>query len=369
MPNSTAEKGRRRLIVLSIDPQEPTRLARVHDLKLAGPALDLALSADGAVVYVAAGGAGLVAVDLLPEPAARPAVALAGFASGVAIDGERVYVAACSNLSIVDAPTGQLLGSVDLQSAEGQAPRPVKDVIAQGNYAFAAAGRWGALVVDVSDPRQPRALGNRTVSDDLLYYANGLALSHGNLYIAAGDWGVDRMKVEDFATLDGLAMTPPQAFARYCTPSEDPARQPAPEFQTTLPPPRVQDPLDVVPVGDTLLAMGDASRLGVRAVDVYRLAEDGAHGLAGRYEEPALVSSIAAGPAGVALAGKLSGLFSPVEGGPLLARASALPESEAPARVVALADDGRLVALDTQGQLTVDGQLQPARTRWCPRSR
>ncbi|HCF60828.1 MAG TPA: hypothetical protein DFS52_22860, partial [Myxococcales bacterium] len=69
MPNSTAEKGRRRLIVLSIDPQEPTRLARVHDLKLAGPALDLALSADGAVVYVAAGGAGLVAVDLLPEPA------------------------------------------------------------------------------------------------------------------------------------------------------------------------------------------------------------------------------------------------------------------------------------------------------------
>ncbi|MGI5860994.1 MAG: LVIVD repeat-containing protein [Myxococcales bacterium] len=250
------------LIVLSIDPQDATQLSRVHELKLAGPALDLALSPDGAVAYVAAGRAGLNAVDLLPEPMERPATAVEGFASGVAVDGERIYVAACSNLSVVDASSGELLGAVALESAEGQAPRPVKDVVAQGSYAFVAAGRWGAVVVDVSDPQQPRALGNRTISDDLLYYANGLALSHGHLYIAAGDWGVDRMKLEDFATLEGLSMTPPQAFARHCTPSEDPARQPAPEFQTQLPPPRRQDPLDVVPVGDTLLAMGDASRLG-----------------------------------------------------------------------------------------------------------
>jgi hypothetical protein len=59
-------------------------------------------------------------------------------------------------------------------------------------------------------------------------------------------------------------------------------------------------------------------------------------------------------------------LFSLVEGGLLLARASALPESEAPARVVALADDGRLVALDTRGQLTVDGQFQPGSSPLVP---
>ncbi len=334
------------------------RLVRVTEVALPGPALDVSLRADGRTLYAAAGKAGLVAVALdedgLPD-GAPVAVAIPGFASGVAHHGLGVYVAGCSGLTVVSAATLTELGTLPISSKPGQAPVPVKDVAVDGNVAAVAAGRWGMFFVDVSDPRQMRVLGNRTESEDLLYYGNGVTASHGHFYLAAGDWGVDRVPVHVVA--NGYYTNEPTRFPRYCTSAENPDRKPATEFVTSLPPPRNQDPLDVIVVGDHLYAAGDASRLGLRAIDAYSLTESGVHTFAGRYEEPRAVRGVAAGEGSVVVAGPSSGVYAPVGTSGLLQRQGALPEGHEGARTVAVCGGGRVASLSDQGELRVEGAL------------
>lgn len=353
---AAADQG---LIVLRSDPSEPTWLRREHQRLLKGPAMDIALSADGRAAYLATGSGGLsvVRLDDLGAPIEERSISIPGFATGVAATAAHAYVAACSALIAVDLKTGAVASAFPLDSRPGEAPVPAKDVAVEGELAFVAAGRWGTLMLDVSDPRKPVLLGNRTLSDDLLYYANGVTVHRGNLYVAAGDWGVDRLPLSEVR--GSTALSAPTKFARYCTAAENPDRAVAPEFQTQLPPPRRQDPLDVVPMGEVLLAMGDASRLGVRAADVYMLEPDGKHLLAGRYEEPLLVRSIAAGGEKVAVAGKVSGLFVPAPSPELLARTASLPEPGVQTRALALSGRGRLAYLDERGTLFAQGESAP----------
>lgn len=351
--------GEEGLLVYSIDATNPTLLRRLAQIATPGPALDVALADDGLSAYVAAGAKGVVPIDLAGAlgPKAGAAIPGPGFASGVAYASGLVYVASCSALNVVDPARGTVVGSKRLVSDAGQAPFPVKDVAVYRDLAFVAAGRWGIVVLSISNPTAPALLGNRTLPDDLRYYANGVTVTHDSVYVAAGDWGVDRLPISA-ARANTFRMTAPATFSKYCTQTENPDRKPAPEFATRLPPPRRQDPLDVVPMGDTVLAMGDASRIGVRAIDLYKLHPDGTHLLAGRYEEPGLVRSIAAGGEKLALAGKVSGLYSPTNDKELLARAGALPGGTE-SRVVALTGDGRVLALDLEGTLTLDGAVQP----------
>ncbi len=349
--------GDRGVGIFEIDFTQPAHVRRVASVPLQGTALDVALEPDGSALHVALGNRGLATVPLaadgLPAGEASP-VEVSGFVNGVTVHGEHLFVAACSGLSIVNAKEKSVIGKLALKGAEGQAPMPIKDVAVADGVAALAAGRWGMVFVDVSNPAAPVRLGNRTERDDLLYYGNGVTAANGHFYLAAGDWGVDRVALAALKTKPPSTVVPAR-FGRYCGSAENPDRKPAPELETTLPPPRTQDPLDVVPVGNVLYAMGDASRLGVRAVDVYELGKTGAHSLVGRYEEPGLVDAIAAGGGKVALAGKRAGLFTPVGSAPWLSRVGALPAAQRDARVVALDAQGGLLSLDRDGALRVEG--------------
>jgi hypothetical protein len=344
---AAADRG---VAVYGVDLADPSRLVRRAEVKLAGPALDVALRPDGKALYAAIGAAGLAVLPLDEDglPGEPTTVPLPGFASGVSAHGAYVYVAGCSRLNVVSAASLALLGS--LKPAETQAPMPLKDVVVEQGVAAVAAGRWGVLFVDVEDPTRMQILGNHTDPDDLLYYGNGVAYSHGNFYLAAGDWGVDRVPLSSLRQGQGVWTVPAQ-FPRYCTSAENPDRTPAPQFQTVLPPPRNQDPLDVIPVGDALFAAGDASRLGLRALDVYSLSGTGAHTFSGRYEEPRRVTAIDSGGGRVVLAGVESGVYSPSQTSGLLERVSDLPEGHGQARTVTVCGDGRLATLDEEGTL------------------
>jgi hypothetical protein len=348
--------GERGVGVFAVDPAQPSRLERRGELALGGPALDVALRPDGKVLYAAVGGAGLAAIALDEEglPQQATLVPVPGFASGVTAKGLQVFVAGCSGLTVVSSATLTVLGTVAIAPASGQAPLPVKDVVVEDGIAAVAAGRWGVYFVDVSNPLEMVVLGNHTVSDDLLYYGNGVAFSHGHFYLAAGDWGVDRVSLESVRE-GGVGTTLPEKFPRYCTSAEHPDRKPAPRLQTVLPAPRSQDPLDVIVVGDALFAAGDASRLGLRAIDVYDLSPEGAHAYSGRYEEPRRVRGIAAGADKVVVAGAGGGVYSPVASSGLLSFQAALPEGHDQARAVAVCGDGRVASLDERGALLLEG--------------
>ncbi len=351
-----------------VDPADATRLLRVGEVPLPGPALDVALRPDGKVLYAAIGGAGLAAISLDDEghPEGTPTtVPLPGFASGVTAQGLQVFVAGCSGLTAVSAATLLPLSTLAIEVAEGGAPAPVKDVAVAGEVAALAAGRWGMIFVDVSNPAEMVRLGNQTEREDLLYYGNGVTASHGSFYLAAGDWGVDRVSVQQVAA-GAVAETTPTTFPRYCTEAENPDRKPATEYVTVLPPPRIQDPLDVIPVGDVLFAAGDASRLGLRAIDVYALAPNGVHAYSGRYEEPRRVRAVAAGDGQVLVSGVISGVYTPTATSSLLSRQAELPTQTAQPRALAVCGDGRVASLDDEGTLFLEGREAPVRSEVAP---
>lgn len=304
------------LLVLDVsDPIEPTL---IHQVALPGPALDLAV--DGDAVYVATGAAGLSKVSLAGTPTLLETLPVPGFTAAATVRDGLAYVAACSSLSIVDLATGAPVGSTWLAGAyDGDfLVAPAKDVELVGDVAFVAAGRFGAVAVNVASPAAPTILGNCTVQHDLAFYASGVRAAGGKLFVAGGEYGILPVEVSDplsacDAVVQPLMLELPEDGGECSTkpPWEEVPWQsswvpPTPQMPDAPPP--GQDPIQTLPHGGLVYAFGDATRVGMRAVDV-RLADDPALTKIGRYEEPRLLNGIAARNGRILVVGTAGGLF------------------------------------------------------------
>jgi len=283
------------------DPAAPTRSA---SLALAQPAFDVDLR--DARAYVATGKGGVAFVDVAgPAPQLLSSHVAPGYAAGVASDASRVYVAGCTAFSILDRTTGAVLGSVPFPRVGDRLLAPAKDVALVGDVAFVAAGKQGAVAIDVSTPSLPKVLGACSV-DDPAFYASGVRAEAGAVFVAAGEWGVLRIDATNPATacpkpLASLPPAPPPGDCSQVAPWEA-----VPWEEVWAPPPPAKDPIQVLPAGDRVYAFGDARRIGVRAVDV-RAATDLAR--LGRYDEPRMLLGVAVRGQRLVALGPRGGVF------------------------------------------------------------
>lgn len=348
-----------------LDVTSPEHPAQISALALPGPALDVSIDGDRALVPM--GKSGVAVVDLSPTLADPPSdpllvrtVPSPGFAVGVAAAGSVGYVAACDTFASVDLETGALLAEKWLAPYSGEVlVAPAKDVTVVGSTAYVAAGRYGAVALDVENPAAPQLLGDCTIKDDLAFYASGVRAEADKLYIAGGEWGILAVDVGTPGACGKLTypMLPPQPTDDdSCDPKppwtvvpwEDtwaPPPPPPPPTPGSPAPPAGKDPVQTLPAGDVLYAFGDARRLGVRAVDVRSTNEPDLAKL-GRYEEPRLVVDIAASAGRVLVLGPAGGLFL-ADDTLLLAPTAAPPEVVDGVAATTLAD-GRWAFATTQ---------------------
>ncbi|MBI5503148.1 MAG: hypothetical protein HY907_23085, partial [Deltaproteobacteria bacterium] len=362
------------------DPRHPVRTASVA---LPGPALDLEVErtvvepatesglrrTTATSVWVAAGAAGLVRVELESGgPRVAEQLPIHGYAAAVAVRERVAYVAACDALLVVDLAAGRVIGRTWVGDArvDGRLVAPAKDVVLAGDHVFVAAGRRGAVAVDVSDPEHPFVRGNCTIADDPAFYASGVRVADGRLYVAGGEWGVLDLPAENPGMTCRSTVRPPDDASDGT--EEDCAQEPpwvvlpwedvlAPE-----PPPRGRDPVQTLPAPGVLYAFGDARRIGLRAVEVRdRVAAGLEH--VGRYDEPRLVSDMAFSDGRLLVVGPGGGLFrtAPTEGKPLeqnepgdFVRTTPVRPEFGDAVAAAFLGDGRWVTATADGTVFVE---------------
>ncbi|MBI5479979.1 MAG: hypothetical protein HY906_14025 [Deltaproteobacteria bacterium] len=348
------------LLLLDITAHEdPVKVATVA---LPGPALGVAVAGEKA--YVAAGNAGLAVVDLAAEPPALSRVIpVPGFAAAAAVRDGRAYLAACQSLVVVDLATDAVLGQAWLEGAtqDGLLVAPAKSVALEGNVAFVAAGRFGAVAVDVTDPSAPVVRGNCTRAADQSFYASGVRIADGWLYVAGGEWGILPVPLTGpapaCATLTMPELPPTPGSDAECT--TDPPWQVLPWQQSWVPPPvpeRGRDPVQTLVSGGVVYAFGDARRIGARAVEIRQAGPTLAR--LGRFEEPQLVAAVSARDDRVLVIGPGGGLFARDD----TALLAPLPESPPVARTGvagALLDDGRWLVATEKGEIHVEGAAGP----------
>lgn len=353
--------GEAGLLVLDVtDALEPQR---EHTLELTGTALDVYVDEDTQRAFVALGDSGVAVVDMSGSaPALEAQVPVTGFAAAVAAHGDRIYVAACDTFSIIDFTTGEQEGSVWLETDPVTEPIPsAKDVEIVGDIAFVAAGRYGAVMVDLSDLEQPTIAGMCAV-DDPLFYASGVRAQDGRLFVAGGEWGILPVDLDGpmSACSDGYSPT-------LWLPPEEEECSTVPPWEvldwtiawSPQPPPLPgapiagRDPVQTLPDGDVVYAFGDATRIGLRAIDV-RLAKSETLEKVGRYSEPRWVEGVAARDGRVLVVGERGGIFAAGET-ELLVRASdvTIPDIE---RSVSgtLLDDGRWAIGTHEGNVWIE---------------
>jgi hypothetical protein len=357
--------------LLLLDVEEPDDPVTLAVATLPGPALDVTVDGDRALVPM--GKQGIAVIDLAPTLAVPPAapvlvrtVPSPGFAVGVAADGNIGYVAACDTFASVDLESGELIGQGWLEAYEGELlVAPAKDVTIAGNMAFVAAGRFGAVAVDVSVPETPSVLGQCTIEDDLAFYASGVRSQGDTLYVAGGEWGILPVDLSAPGACGEHAhpMLPQHPREDDDSCNVDPPWTVLPWQDIWAPPPSPpvtpgvpfpgKDPLQTLPMGDLLYAFGDARRLGVRAVDVRSSKAPDLTKL-GRYEEPRLVVDLAAHEGRVLVVGPAGGLFTAHDA--TLLEAAASPPGIADGVAAAMLVDGRF-AFVTSNQLHIEGHV------------
>lgn len=355
-PLAVAEHAGRLLIaagsqgLLSLDLSDPFAPAVAAQVETDGPALDVFVEGDTA--FVATGGGGVAVVDLTSDTLSHT-LPVPGYAAAVAARDGLAYVAACDTFAIIDIASGLLLSQTWVYGAyDGDIlVAPAKDVALVDEVAFVAAGRYGAVTIDVGDPSAPVVRGNCTEAIDLSFYASGVRSGDDALYVAGGEWGVKAVPIHD-----------PLAACSFVTPmlpelpeddgdcSSDPPWTVVPWVDLWEPPPPSKDPIQTLPFGDVVYAFGDARRIGTRAIDIK--AADTLDNV-GRYDEPRLLTGIAAAAGRVFAIGPAGGVFTPdpVEG----LVALEVPEVLRNAVAVSALVDGRWVAAE-QNAVTVEGQ-------------
>lgn len=363
--------------LVRVDATDPTAPARSGRVELPGFAYDVHV--DGDTAYVALGREGLGVVDLASGALLRK-IPVPGHAVGVTTRGRHAYVAACTSLAVVDLDAAQVVSQAWPGAAyttrDGVLTAPAKDVELVGDVAFVAAGRAGAVAIDVRTAEAPTVLGGCTRPEPS-FYASGVRGEADKLFVAGGEWGVLAVDTSSPAractTLtpassggeESAGATPTRdagagadagdAGAGACT-SRPPWELLAWE-EVWAPPPPAKDPIQVLPAGGRVLAFGDARRIGTRAVDV-RDTADAALRLVARYDEPRRLVSVAASGGRVVAAGPGGGLFLVGEAGALTRAPSDRDQILRDARLVAFADDGRWVAV-SGGRLWAEGHDAP----------
>lgn len=353
--------GREGLLVVDVSiPEAPMRL---HDVDLAGPALDV--SVDGDTAYVSMGKAGIAVIDLAASPPTiQKILDVQGFAAATKVRDGIAYVAACESFAVLDVASGSVLGKTwvaDAKTGQGILVAPAKDVALDGATAYVAAGRFGAVSVDITDPQQPAVKGNCTLPDEHGFYASGLHVDGERLFVAAGEWGILPVDVAAPACTSYvqpiLNNLPPDDVA--C--STEPPWEVLSWQETWLPPVQPgRDPLQVITDGDQLYAFGDATRIGIRAIDVRTKTTDELPKV-GRYEEPRMLLGVAGDTARVVAFGKAGAIFTrEIDGS--LTQSPDVPEVRL-ARAAAFLGDGRYVlGLPNAGggtDLIVEGEASP----------
>jgi len=294
--------------LLQMDLSDPFAPVTNAQIALTGPALDVYV--DGDQAFVAHGEGGVAVVDLsVDPPVLTKDLAVNGFAAAVAARDGKAYVAACDSFAAIDVATGDVLSETWLSEAyDGEVlVAPAKDVALVGGVAFVAAGRFGAVSVDISEDTDLKVVGNCTLTSDMDFYASGVRAQADTLYIAGGEWGVLPVDVSDPLSACSL-ITPalPKLPDEDGDCSDDPPWAIVPWTDLWEPPPPGKDPIQTLPFGDVVYAFGDARRIGMRAIDI---KDPQSLVNVGRYDEPRLVTGIAAGGGRVVVVGKAGGVF------------------------------------------------------------
>lgn len=357
--NTIVVAGGERGLVL-VDATVPTSPRKVAEIATGGHALDVDVVSDKA--YVALGPAGLGIVDLAATPpSVVRTVPVPGYAAGVKVRGRHAFVAACESMVAVDLDTGLAVGSAWPGDAVegGVLTAPAKDVDIVGDVAFVAAGKKGAVAIDVTDPSRPAVLGN-CAKPDASFYGSGVRSFGDKVYLAAGEWGVLPIDAASPKAACPRTYTPPSRpevpEGPACT--EEPPWVVLPWESLWAPPPPAKDPIQVLPTQGRVFAFGDARRVGTRAVDV-RDTSSPALPLVGRYDEPRKLVGIAAAGGRLVAAGAGGGTFRLVDGG-IERTPSAADATLRAAHVVGLLSDGRWIAARAS-EVYVEGLPSPVR--------
>jgi hypothetical protein len=346
--------GREGLVL--VDASNATAPARARSLDLPGFAYDVQVVGDTA--WVAMGLAGVAEIDLASAtPTLKHAWPIGQFVAGIAVRNGYIFTAACRNFFVLDATSGQVVAStwVPTPMVNGRLVAPAKKVTLEGDVAFVAAGRYGAVGIDITNPTQPAVLGNCT-KDEPSFYASGVRTQNGKLYVAGGEWGVLPLDVASPKTTCQtlFATTIPEGEKSDTTCTAKPPWEVMPWEQIWAPPPPRKDPIQTLPAGDKVYAFGDARRIGTRAVDVRNtLAPD--LPIIQRYDEPRALLAIAAKGSRVVAAGPSGGVFDVSASGALVRAAS--PDGLKTSNAVTFLEDGRWIALEDTA-LHVEGKPQ-----------
>lgn len=349
--------GREGLVL--VNAANPAAPERSRSLELDGIAFDVEVAGDDA--FVSLGTGGLADVDLAASsPATKAHWSLPGFTASAATKNGYAFVAACSTFKVVNLATGTVVGSawVPQPMVKGRLVAPAKKVTLVGDVAFVAAGRYGAVAIDVSTPTQPKVLGNCTV-DDESFYASGVRASGSKLFVAGGEWGILSVDVSNPLTACAMlrAEEPPASTDPSCSPK--PPWDEIPWEKIWAPPPPSKDPIQTLPAGDRVYAFGDARRIGTRAIDVRSSSNLSTY--MGRYDEPRAVLGIVSNGEKVVAVGPRGGVFR-VDGAQGLVREpSAEDEVLRASESVALLPDGRWATID-ETQLHVQGGIAATTT-------
>ncbi|MBW2453879.1 MAG: hypothetical protein JRI68_05195, partial [Deltaproteobacteria bacterium] len=339
--------------LLRLDLSEPLHPVIADQVVLPGPALDVHVEADQA--FVTTGKAGLAVVALNEGPMVLgKTIATPGFAAGVTARDGLAYVAACDAFAVIDVASETVLSQTWLAGAyDGDIlVAPAKDVELVGDVAFVAAGRFGAVAVDVTTPTTPSLLGNCTVQDDMQFYASGVRANGARLFVAGGEWGILPLDVQQptFTCAAHVLPVLPELPEEGGECEQDAPWEVVPWDDIFEPVPPGKDPIQTLPYGELVYAFGDARRIGLRAVDV-RLAGAPDLDKVGRYHEPRLVTGVAAAQGRVLAIGQAGGLYWRDEQSLLVPDPVPIVAAQDGAAVAMLAD-GRWV-IGTHDQLLV----------------
>lgn len=348
--------GREGLVL--VDASNPASPARTRSLDLPGAAYDVQVVGDQA--WVAMGHHGIARIDLTTSsPTLVDTLTVDGFVAGIAVRDGYVYTAACGTFLVLDASTGEVVAEAWVPSpySGDRLVAPAKKVTLEGDVAFVAAGRYGAVAIDVSNPSAPVVLGNCTKPEPS-FYASGVRAENGKLYVAGGEWGILPLDVSTPTTTCQtlFAATLPDTSDATC--SSQPPWEIMPWSTIWAPPPPSKDPIQTLPAGDRVYAFGDARRIGTRAIDVRDTAVSELP-LVQRYDEPRALVGIAANASRVVAIGPRGGVFDVDPSGSLTRTAT--PEVLTTATAVALIEDGRWVAANPTG-VFVEGNDTPVVT-------
>ncbi len=255
-----------------VDVQDATAPTVVQTLALDDDALDVKVFGSLAAVAVGDSGVRLIKVDPTGSATLVAAVDVPGFSVAVDVKDDRIYVAGCTVLSVLDATDvemPELLGSYWVPHGHA------KDIAVQDDQIYVAGGEalFGYDAVDATS-----VLWTGYYAEPLTpgFYVNALVVKDNVIYIAAGDESVRSISAEKLADAAGFPALK----------VEDESNPPTLGGPETLPDPSVvEEPVqqDIVlgdPIGiglrdDLLLVLGNFRWMGERTLFLFDVTPAG----------------------------------------------------------------------------------------------